>query len=79
MFAIDKVHFWGQPLFAVIAETRDQARRAAHAAVIEYRDLAFITSVRDAQAAGGRVESALFDDGEQRRQVVAVVPHSQQC
>ena len=26
IFAVGKVHFWGQPLFAVIAETRDQAR-----------------------------------------------------
>ena len=32
IFAEGKVHFWGQPLFAVIADTRDQARRAAHLA-----------------------------------------------
>ena len=53
VFAIGKVHFWGQPLFAVIAETRDQARRAAHLAKVEYRDLPFATDVRSAQAAGG--------------------------
>ncbi len=53
VFAIGKVHFWGQPLFAVIAETRDQARRAAHAARVEYRDLPHATDVRAAQAAGG--------------------------
>jgi len=53
IFAIGKVHFWGQPLFAVIAETRDQARRAAHLARVEYKDLPFATNVRDAQAAGG--------------------------
>ena len=29
IFATDEVAFWGQPLFAVLAETRDQARRAA--------------------------------------------------
>ena len=34
IFAIGKVHFWGQPLLAVIAETRDQARRAAHLAKV---------------------------------------------
>jgi xanthine dehydrogenase large subunit len=53
IFAMGKVHFWGQPLFAVIAETRDQARRAAHLAKVEYRDLPFATTVRSAQAAGG--------------------------
>jgi len=54
IFAVGKVHFWGQPLFAVIAETRDQARRAAHLAKVEYRDLPHLTSVRDAQGAGGK-------------------------
>ena len=29
VFAEHEVKFWGQPVFAVIAETRDQARRAA--------------------------------------------------
>ncbi len=55
IFAIDKVHFWGQPLFAVVAETRDQARRAAHLAKVEYRDLPHHTDVRAAQAAGGKL------------------------
>src|SRR5690606_26072593 len=55
IFARGKVHFWGQPLFAVIAETRDQARRAAHLARVEYRDLPFVTTVRDAQAAGRKL------------------------
>jgi len=55
VFAIGKVHFWGQPLFAVIAETRDQARRAAHLAQVEYRDLPHVTDVRAAQAAGGKL------------------------
>lgn len=55
IFAIGKVHFWGQPLFAVIAETRDQARRAAHLAKVEYKDLPFALDVRAAQAAGGQM------------------------
>ncbi|MBB4229296.1 xanthine dehydrogenase molybdopterin binding subunit [Rhizobium mongolense] len=33
------VEFHGQPVFAVIAETRDAARKAAQKAKIEYRDL----------------------------------------
>ncbi|MFN3524759.1 MAG: xanthine dehydrogenase molybdopterin binding subunit [Paracoccus sp. (in: a-proteobacteria)] len=36
IFADGLVQFWGQPVFAVIAETRDQARRAAHQARISY-------------------------------------------
>ncbi|WP_405405941.1 xanthine dehydrogenase molybdopterin binding subunit [Paracoccus sp. Ld10] len=36
IFADGVVQFWGQPVFAVIAETRDQARRAAHKAKIDY-------------------------------------------
>lgn len=55
IFAEGKVHFWGQPLFAVIAETRDQARRAAHLARVDYRDLPFALDVRAAQAAGGQL------------------------
>ncbi|HWU19241.1 MAG TPA: xanthine dehydrogenase molybdopterin binding subunit [Devosia sp.] len=55
IFAEGKVHFWGQPLFAVIAETRDQARRAAHLAKVEYKDLPFALDVRAAQAAGGQL------------------------
>ena len=39
IFADGVVLFWGQPVFAVIAETRDQARRAAHKARIEYEAL----------------------------------------
>ncbi|WBU59852.1 xanthine dehydrogenase molybdopterin binding subunit [Paracoccus albus] len=36
IFAENKVMFWGQPIFAVVAETRDLARRAAALAKIEY-------------------------------------------
>ncbi|MHA7968379.1 xanthine dehydrogenase molybdopterin binding subunit [Rhizobium sp. CAU 1783] len=45
LLAKDKVEFHGQPVFAVIAETRDAARRAARMAKIEYRDLPFWTDV----------------------------------
>src|SRR5690606_28528407 len=53
IFAQGKVHFWGQPMFAVVAETRDAARRAAHLVKVDYRDLLFALDVRAAQAAGG--------------------------
>ena len=52
VFASGKVEFHGEPIFAVIAETRDAARRAAKAAKIEYRDLPHVTDVADAVAAG---------------------------
>lgn len=39
VFPTDKVEFHGQPLFAVVAETRDAARRAAELAVLDYETL----------------------------------------
>ncbi len=39
VLAADKVEFHGQPIFCVIAETREQARRAARLAKIEYEEL----------------------------------------
>ncbi|MBK4218161.1 xanthine dehydrogenase molybdopterin binding subunit [Paracoccus caeni] len=41
IFAEGEVKFWGQPMFAVVAETRDQARRAAHHVKVEYEELPF--------------------------------------
>lgn len=52
VFATDKVEFHGQPIFAVIAETRDAARRAARLAAVEYRDLPFAIDLAEAEAAG---------------------------
>ena len=55
VFAETMVKYWGQPLFAVIAETRDAARRAAKLAKIEYRDLPHVTDVAASQRAGGHL------------------------
>jgi xanthine dehydrogenase large subunit len=49
LLAAGAVEYVGQPLFAVAAETRDQARRAARLAVVEYEDL---PAVLDVEAAG---------------------------
>ena len=49
------VQFHGQPAFAVIAKTRDQARKAARLAKITYSDLPHITDVAEAQKAGGEL------------------------
>ena len=39
VFASDRVEFWGQPIFAVVAKTRDAARRAATLAKVDYKKL----------------------------------------
>ena len=51
VFAVDSVEFHGQPVFAVVAETRDVARRAAELAHICYDPLPHAISVDDALAA----------------------------
>jgi xanthine dehydrogenase large subunit len=51
VFAVGKVEFHGQPIFAVIATSRDAARRAAARVRIEYRDLPHVTDVLEAAAA----------------------------
>ncbi|WP_421759173.1 xanthine dehydrogenase molybdopterin binding subunit [Devosia sp.] len=49
------VSYYGQPIFAVIAESRDAARRAAKLVKIVYKDLPHLTDVDAAQAAGGKL------------------------
>jgi xanthine dehydrogenase large subunit len=58
IFSGKLVQFWGQPLFAVVAETRDIARRATKLAKIEYKDLPHITSAEAAAEAGGKLVTA---------------------
>ncbi|MEQ1768358.1 MAG: xanthine dehydrogenase molybdopterin binding subunit [Devosia sp.] len=53
VFAETVVKYWGQPIFAVIGETRDAARRAAKLAKIEYRDLPHAISVEASLKDGG--------------------------
>jgi xanthine dehydrogenase large subunit len=52
IFAAEKVSFWGQPIFAVIAETRDAARRAATLAKIDYKPLPHALTPLEAIEAG---------------------------
>ena len=53
LLAKDKVMFLGQQIFLVVAQTRDQARKAATRAKIEYRELPHHISIDQALAAGG--------------------------
>jgi len=49
VFPIDKVQFHGQPLFAVIAKTRNIARHAAKLANIEYEILPHALNISSAK------------------------------
>ncbi len=55
VFAEHEVLFHGQPLFAVVATTRDQARRAARLARVEIETLPALLDIEAARAAGGRL------------------------
>ncbi|MFT4013067.1 MAG: xanthine dehydrogenase molybdopterin binding subunit [Paracoccus sp. (in: a-proteobacteria)] len=52
VFATPVVRFLGQPIFAVIAETRDQARRACKLARVEYEELPHALDAIGARDAG---------------------------
>ncbi|MDP2801075.1 MAG: xanthine dehydrogenase molybdopterin binding subunit [Phreatobacter sp.] len=51
LFVTDVIAFHGQPLFAVVAENRDTARRAARLAVIDVAEETPLVDVADALAA----------------------------
>ncbi len=53
LLATDRVEFHGQPIFAVIAESREAARRAARLAKIEYKPLPHYLDVDSARQNGG--------------------------
>ena len=55
VFASGVVKYWGQPIFCVVAETRDAARRAAKLVRIEYRDLPHVTDVVASLKDGGKL------------------------
>ncbi len=56
LFADTEVMFHGQPLFAVVARTRDEARRAARLATIDIDEQPPSVTVDDALKTGGRVQ-----------------------
>jgi len=59
IFATDRVEYHGQPLFAVAAQTRDQARRAALLADVDYAPLEPILTVDAAAQTGVLVTEPL--------------------
>jgi xanthine dehydrogenase large subunit len=59
LLAAGVVEYVGQPLFAVAAETRDQARRAARLALVEYEELPAVLGVEAAGPEGKLVTEPL--------------------
>ncbi len=56
LFAFHEILFHGQALFAVVARTRDEARRAARLAAIEIDEAKPLITIEDALEAGARVQ-----------------------
>ena len=56
LFADKEVMFHGQPMFAVVAQNRDQARRAARLAKIDIEEQPPSVTVADALKTGARVQ-----------------------
>jgi len=56
LLATDRVHYLGQPVFLVVAESHLAARKAARKGRIEVRELPAILTVEEALAAGSRFE-----------------------
>lgn len=53
LLADEEVSFYGQPIFAVVAESRGIARRAARLAKIEYEERPAVLNIAQARDAGG--------------------------
>jgi xanthine dehydrogenase large subunit len=75
LFATDEILYFGQPLFAVAARTRDAARRAVKLAKIEIAETKPALTVEDALVTGGRVlPDYEFGRGDVEA-ALAVAPH----
>ena len=56
LLAVGKVHYVGQPVFLVVAESHLAARKAAKLGKVSYRELPALLTVDDAMAANSRFE-----------------------
>src|ERR1044071_7183104 len=83
--AEDKVYYVGQPVIAVVAESRNQAQDAAELASIEYEELPSVVDARAAvargaplvwEAAGGNIAAeAAYGDPQQVEKAFAGAAH----
>ena len=56
LLAVGRVHYHGQPVFLVVADSHLAARRAARLGKVSYRELPALLTVEDALAADSRFE-----------------------
>jgi xanthine dehydrogenase large subunit len=74
LLATDLVQHVGQPVFAVAARNREQARRAARLAVIEYQELPAVLDVVEALPGGTLVTDPLTLRRGDARAAIAAAP-----
>ena len=76
LLAVETVHYSGQPVFLVVAETHLQARRAARLGKISYAELPALLTIDQALAANSRFESGpvIWAKGDAARAIEAA-PH----
>ncbi len=72
----DLVQFFGQPIFAVIAETREAARRACRLAKIEYAEEPALIDIADAGADARLVTAPLKLERGDSAAAIAAAPRS---
>ena len=71
-FPVDRVRFAGDPVVAIVAETREAALDAAEAIEVEYRPLSACASIEAARAPGAmRVDPALASNRVARQEFAA--------
>ena len=83
--ALGRVRHVGEPVAVVVASTREAARDAAEAVVVDYQPLAAVVSLLDAvkdgapqlwdEAPGNVCFAQAFGDAEAVRRVIAAAPH----
>ncbi|MFN3280613.1 MAG: xanthine dehydrogenase molybdopterin binding subunit [Tabrizicola sp.] len=73
LLAVGKVHYVGQPVFLVIAESHLAARKAARLGKVSYRELPALLTVDDALAANSRFEQGpvVWQKGDPSRAIAS--------
>lgn len=76
LLAEDRVQYIGQPMFAVIAESHDAARRAARLAHVDYETLPAVLTPQQAKAESAMVLPPLHMRRGAPEKVIPAAPHS---
>jgi xanthine dehydrogenase large subunit len=75
ILADGEVQYLGQPIFLVVAETVDAARRAARLARVDYEDLPAILTIEEALARGAFVLPTVTLERGEAKGAIAGAPH----